>query len=104
MGLIPDVCKMKNEILKILVAVCFLIPGVGLAQEYYEFSTKSKKAKKYYEAGEELIREQRIEEAKINFLYAIEEDPKFYEAWMMVGEIYEHQENDSLEVKRIFLV
>ncbi len=94
-----DICdKMKCDLFKILVAICILLPGFGFAQEYYELSTKSKKAKKYYETGEELIREQRIEEAKINFLFAIEEDPGFYEAYMMVGEIYEHQESDSLAV------
>ncbi|MCD4732085.1 MAG: hypothetical protein K8R74_15870, partial [Bacteroidales bacterium] len=79
---------MKNDIF-ILVFAIFLMTSLTIfSQEYYELSTKSKKSKKYYETGEQLIKEQRLEEAKMNFQYAIEEDPEFYEAYMMVGEIY----------------
>ncbi len=89
---------MKSGTSRILLVICLVLSFTGFSQEYYELSTKSKKAKKYYENGEYLLKKENIKEAKVSFLSAIEEDPEFYEAHMLMGEIYEHEENDSAAV------
>ena len=89
---------MRVRINKILFLIYLILPLAVFSQEYYELSTKSKKAKKYYENGEYLLKKENLKEAKVSFLSAIEEDPEFFEAHMLMGEIYEHEENDSAAV------
>ncbi len=85
---------MRLRVHTIMFILLFLTPVFTLAQE--DLSTKSKKAKKYYETGEQLLQRQKTIEAKLNFQQAITEDPNFYEAYMLLGEIYEQESNDSL--------
>jgi outer membrane protein OmpA-like peptidoglycan-associated protein/Tfp pilus assembly protein PilF len=77
---------------------CLLIQTPFIVQSQEELSTKSKKAKHYYEAGEQLLQQQKLTEAKLNFQQAIDEDPDFYEAYMLMGEICEEEKNDSVAV------
>ena len=87
---------MSLRILALLFCLLIQTPFIVHSQE--ELSTKSKKAKQYYEAGEQLLQQQKIAEAKLNFQQAIDEDPDFYEAYMMMGEICEQEKNDSVAV------
>lgn len=85
--------KLKYPTLIILLIVANLLP----AQDF-DLSTKSRKAKKYYEAGELYLRKQLIDEAEMNFLEAVNEDPDFFEAYMLLGDINEQKEFDSIAV------
>jgi outer membrane protein OmpA-like peptidoglycan-associated protein len=87
---------MSLKILAIITCLLLLTPILILSQE--ELSTKSKKAKHYYESGEQLLQRQKTVEAKLNFQQAIIEDPDFYEAYMLLGEIYEEENSDSAAV------
>jgi outer membrane protein OmpA-like peptidoglycan-associated protein/Tfp pilus assembly protein PilF len=60
-----------------------------------ELTTKSKKARKYYEAGEILYKQENLPEAKKNFQMAVDEDPLFFEAYVLLGEIQEQGKEDS---------
>ena len=89
---------MKLINLSILFVICIIIPSSVFSQ-VSELSTKSKKAKKYYNNGQLLLKENSTYYAKENFKLAIKEDPEFYEAYMMLGDIYEVEHNDSAAVK-----
>jgi outer membrane protein OmpA-like peptidoglycan-associated protein/tetratricopeptide (TPR) repeat protein len=87
---------LKIQAVVLFFAFLILYPLILRSQE--ELSTKSKKAKHYYEAGEQLLQQQKLTEAKLNFQQAIDEDPDFYEAYMLMGEICEQEKNDSAAV------
>lgn len=63
-----------------------------------ELTTQSKKARKYYETGELLYKQENLAGAKLNFQSAIDADPSFFEAYMLLGEIQEQEKNDSAAV------
>ncbi|MEZ5083302.1 MAG: hypothetical protein R2750_07620 [Bacteroidales bacterium] len=60
-----------------------------------ELSTSSKKAQKAYEAGESAYRINDLESAEYFFKQAVEIDHEFFEAWIVLGEIYEEQKLDT---------
>lgn len=66
--------------------------------QVYELSSKSKKAKKFYESGEENIRLQNYNQAESDFLNATEEDAEFFEAWILLGDLYEQMKNDTAAI------
>ncbi len=78
-------------------ALIFILVFITLSSAYSqeELSTKSKKAKSYYEKGEQLLQVQKLTEAKLNFQQAIIEDTGFFEAYMLLGEILEQEKDDS---------
>jgi outer membrane protein OmpA-like peptidoglycan-associated protein len=63
-----------------------------------KLSTKSKKAEKAYINGENSFRIQDIASAEKYFLKAVEIDPDFFEAYMMLGDIYEKNNDDTSAV------
>ncbi len=83
--------------LKFIITLLIFIPVLCVSQTF-DLSTKSKKAKKYYEAGEQFLRHQNTTQAEYSFQKAIEQDPEFYEAYMMLGDIYEQAKRDSAAV------
>lgn len=89
---------MKHNFFRIIIIVGFLLPVVVISQEY-ELSTKSKKAIKYYNNGQHFLKENSVYMAKENFELAIKEDSEFYEAYMILGDIYEQEDNDSAAVR-----
>lgn len=89
---------MPLKIQAVVLFFAFLILYPLILRSQKELSTKSKKAKHYYEAGEQLLQQQKLAEAKLNFQQAIDEDPDFYEAYMLMGEICEQEKNDSAAV------
>ena len=89
---------MKQDFSRIIIVIGLLFPFIVLSQEY-GLSTKSKKAIKYYNNGQHFLKENSIYTAKENFELAIKEDPEFYEAYMILGDIYEQEENDSAAVR-----
>ncbi len=82
---------------KFIILLLIILPLVCKSQ-VYDLSSKSKKAKKFYEAGELYLKHQNSTEAEISFKKAIEEDPNFYEAYMMLGDMYEQDKSDSAAV------
>jgi outer membrane protein OmpA-like peptidoglycan-associated protein/Tol biopolymer transport system component len=60
-----------------------------------ELSTSSKKAKKAYMDGELALRVKNYETAKTSFLKATESDPEFFEAYLLLGDVYESLRQDS---------
>lgn len=81
---------------KLFIFIFILAPSFVIAQD--ELSTKSKKARTWYEKGEQLLQAQKLTEAKMNFQLAIDEDPNFFEAYMLMGEIHEQEKNDTAAV------
>jgi outer membrane protein OmpA-like peptidoglycan-associated protein/tetratricopeptide (TPR) repeat protein len=79
--------------LLIVFIFVFLTPLFILSQD--ELSTKSKKARNYFATGELAMRQDKFTEAKQNFESALMEDSSFFEAYMMLGEIYEREKSDS---------
>lgn len=89
---------MKQDLIRIIIVIGLIIP-IGVFSQEYGLSTKSKKATKYYNNGQHFLKENSIYMAKENFELAIKEDPEFYEAYMILGDIYEQEENDSAAVR-----
>jgi outer membrane protein OmpA-like peptidoglycan-associated protein len=79
---------------KALFFIFLILPVLLIAQDY-ELSTKSKKAKKFYESGEEYLRKQQPGLAEKEFLSAVAVDSDFFEAYMLLGEINEQWQSDS---------
>jgi len=63
-----------------------------------ELSTTSKKAKKAYLNGEQALRVKDYELAKTSFVKATNADPQFFEAFILLGDVYENLKNDSSAV------
>ncbi|MEZ5149263.1 MAG: hypothetical protein R2759_19885 [Bacteroidales bacterium] len=82
----------KKAVLLILIILGFIF-SINLSAQ--ELSSKSKKAIKAYEAGETAFRLQDYPNAEMFFKQSIELDPVFFEAWVMLGELYEKTKYDS---------
>ncbi|GDX52227.1 hypothetical protein LBMAG27_12740 [Bacteroidota bacterium] len=66
------------------------------AQNYHNLNTATKKALKYYADGKDLLNAQKDAEAIKPFEQAVTEDPVFIDAWLMLGELYnENQEYEK---------
>ncbi len=88
---------MNIEKIKYIIISFFLVSAfINLSAQ--ELSTKSKKARKAYESGVEFLRLNDYPQSEKQFLKAIDEDSGFYEAYMLLGDIYEQIEKDSLAV------
>ncbi|MBC8486108.1 MAG: PD40 domain-containing protein [Bacteroidetes bacterium] len=85
---------MKIEKIKYII-ISFFFVSAFLNISAQELSTKSKKARKAYINGEEFLRLHNYFQAEKQFLNAVDEDPGFYEAYMLLGEIYEQTKKDT---------
>ncbi|GAB4326510.1 MAG: hypothetical protein Kow00127_19310 [Bacteroidales bacterium] len=74
----------------------FLLAGSVTAQQ---LSTRSKKARKAYFAGEQAFRAGKNGEAEYWFREAIGHDSTFFEAWVVLAEVAEEQKNEALAVE-----
>ena len=75
-----------------LILVILLSSTIIFGQK---LSTKSKKAEKAYINGENSFRIQDLAGAEKYFQKAVEIDPGFFEAYMMLGDIYEKKSDDT---------
>jgi outer membrane protein OmpA-like peptidoglycan-associated protein len=72
----------------VLILLAFLLFNSVIVAQQFEVSTKSKKAKKHFDKAMESYSLKDTEETEYNLLKAIEEDPTFIEAWIMLAENY----------------
>ncbi|MCD4790356.1 MAG: OmpA family protein [Bacteroidales bacterium] len=86
---------MKIEKIKYIIISFFFVSVFLNISAQEELSSKSKKAKKAYINGEEFLRLHNYLQAEKHFLNAVDEDPGFYEAYMLLGEIYEQTKKDT---------
>lgn len=82
----------KRNLFYLLLVFFSLSSGFVQSQE---LTTSSKKAKKFFESAENAYMLDDFYNAEILFKQAIEEDPVFFEAWVMLGELYEKQNLDT---------
>ncbi len=82
---------MKITPIYLILVLQLIILNVG-AQE---LSTDSKKARRYFELAERSFRLQEYQQAEVDFRSALAEDPRFFEAWVMLGELYEETNEDT---------
>lgn len=76
-----------------LITVLLLIGAAPIQGQ--ELSTVSRKAKRNFELAERAFRLQDYQQAEQQFRMAVEEDPDFFEAWVMLGDLYEEIKQDS---------
>ncbi|MBM3436123.1 MAG: tetratricopeptide repeat protein, partial [Bacteroidetes bacterium] len=88
---------MRKLNLLVFLTIWMFTPVMTFSQGE-ELSTKSKKAIKLYETGELLYKQENLEGARMNFQSAIEADPAFFEAYVLLGEILEQEKSDSAAV------
>ena len=86
---------MKNFKIILIFTFSLFIFNSTLAQNYHNLNTATKKALKYYADGKELLNTQKDAEAIKPFEQAVTEDPLFIDAWLMLGELY--NENQEFE-------
>ncbi|MCD4746863.1 MAG: OmpA family protein [Bacteroidales bacterium] len=92
----PAITKPKYIIFLIIFIIPLLIYGQG---DNHNLSTSSKKAKNAYIKGEEFYRVRNIKEAEKYFIKATEEDPEFFEAYMLLADLYEQTEKYEEAIK-----
>lgn len=88
---------MRNTKVFVLFA-CWISVSASVFSQGEELSTKSKKAIKLYQEGELLYKQDNFSGARLNFQSAIEADPAFFEAYVLLGEVLEQEKQDSLAV------
>ena len=76
---------MKNAIFRLLLLCCMLLPVVGFAQQY---TSTNKKAIKAYEKAQQAYNQRNDDVAEAALKVAIDKDPSFIEAHMLLGDIY----------------
>ena len=80
---------MKKILSKTLfLMIIGLLSGLSALAQPQDYTTTDKKAIKYYNEGEMAHQLRDHELAKLSFLMAIERDPSFIEAHMMLGYVY----------------
>jgi len=85
---------MIRKLFFLLIFLLFVI-----AQSYsQELSTNSRKAIKAFHEGENEFTLKNYPQAEMWFNFAIENDPEFFEAWILLGELYEESKKDSLAI------
>ncbi|MCB2218955.1 MAG: OmpA family protein [Bacteroidetes bacterium] len=84
-----------------ITALFILFVGIVSTSELYsqELSSKSKKAIRAFEAAENAYRLQDYKNAESFYKQSLELDPGFFEAWVMLGELYEKTKDDSSAVQ-----
>ena len=75
-----------------------ILVNISLSTFPQELATLSKKAKKAFENAERSYRMQEYTKALVGFKDAINHDPNFFEAWIMLGEVYQEMHLDSNSV------
>ena len=75
----------KLGVITIIAFFCLLIFDTSLAQK---LSTSSKKAAKLFESAETMYQERRNAEAAVELLAALEKDPVFVEAHVLLAAVY----------------
>ncbi len=83
----------RKAIILSLILLTTALAGYG-----QDLSSKSKKAIRAFEAGENSYRLQDYQNAESFFRQALDIDPQFFEAWVMLGELYEKGRRDSSAV------
>jgi len=78
------------------VLIFLLLSGYAYGQHSLSLSTHSKKAKKYYEKAEYYLQKRDFQAAILHLNKAIHQDTNFVEAFLLLGELYENTEQDSL--------
>ncbi len=83
--------------MRIIPAIFYLIVSFLLTGEIYSQSlhTRSNKALKTYNDGVTYYEYFDFKKAETLFKIAISHDPEFYEAYMMLGELYTKQNNHT---------
>lgn len=84
---------MKSSLL--IISFVLLFSSLSVVLEAQDLSTKSKKAEKSFEIADRAFRLQEYQQAEIQYREAIKEDPEFFEAWIMLGELYLETKQDS---------
>lgn len=84
-----------------MIKSCFNILSLSILGLVFSFqamgqnSTQSKKAAKAFSIGENAYRMQEYQKAETNLLLAIENDPEYFDAWLILAELYEQTKRDS---------
>jgi len=68
------------------VLFSFLFINESLSQEYI-FSSKNKKAVKYYQTAESAYKQRELALTETSLKQAVKADPKFIEAWLLLGDV-----------------
>lgn len=76
-----------SKLLKYFILMAVLLNGMSAVAQKY--STRSKKAIKHFEEGDKMFYGMRLNEAEEAFLKALSVDEKFWEARVMLGDVYE---------------
>ena len=84
---------MKIKLFLFLTLVAFLTINESFSQEY-NFSSKNKKAVKYYQTAESSYKQRELILAENALQQSVKSDPKFIEAWLLLGDV-------STELKKI---
>jgi outer membrane protein OmpA-like peptidoglycan-associated protein/tetratricopeptide (TPR) repeat protein len=88
-----NTCIYRNRTMKYLVIIAFLLTSCSVTRSGYSqgLHSNSNKAVKAYNQGMESYDYLDYQNAEILFREAVSSDPKFYEAYMMLGELYTKQ-------------
>lgn len=84
--------------MKYLVIIAFLFTSCSITRNGYSqgLHSNSNKAVKAYNQGMEYYDYLDYQNAEILFREAVSSDPKFYEAYMMLGELYTKQKSSPM--------
>lgn len=87
-----------NSIMKIVLVLSFVVGTFMVSAQSYNFSTKSKKALKFYKEAESEYKLLNNDAALVYLEKAIKKDENFIEAWLLLGDIYTDldQKNDAI--------
>jgi hypothetical protein len=80
----------------ISVFLLFIVSLSAFGQDYH---TRSNRALRFYLQGKSDLDMLFIDQAEHNFILATKEDKGFYEAWLMLGQLYNDKENWADGVK-----
>jgi outer membrane protein OmpA-like peptidoglycan-associated protein/Tol biopolymer transport system component len=86
-----------NSLVKYAILFLLIFNGTNLFAQKY--STKSKKAIKHFEEGDKLFYGMRLDDAEAAFNKALEADDGFWEARIMLGDVYEKKGDISNAIK-----
>ena len=78
----------KGKKLRLIALIAFLVLFIFNAVQAQKLSTGSKKAAKLFESAEKMYQERRNAEAAVELLAALEKDPGFVEAHVLLAAVY----------------
>ena len=87
---------MKRTKFLYFVLIFILLGGNSFGQHTISLSTSSRKAKKHYEKAEYYLQKRNHQSAILSLQNAIKLDNEFVEALLLLGELYENTDQDSL--------